>query len=284
MNLPRSAPAISVLMGVYNDAAVVGEAIDSLLRQTFADFELLVCDDGSIDGTLSILDAYRELDPRVIVLHNTSNLGLAATLNRCLDVARAPLVARMDSDDVAVENRFEIQVGYLRQHPEVSVVGGSALLFDERGEYGVRHSGDGEFSRWSAFKHSYFIHPSVMIRREALVAVGGYTEGERTVRAEDYDLWCKFAEGEFEGYNMPEVVIRYRQGRDAYKKRRYRHRVSVMRLKMYWRRRLGLPWYMDAWAVLPVMIGLVPSSAKKLLDNSFARIRLQAPRKNRLGE
>ena len=108
---------VSIIMGVYNDANLLSQAIDSLLAQTYAKWELIACDDCSTDNTSDILSEYAKNDPRIIVIRNEKNCGLAATLNHCLEYAQGEYIARMDCDDLSVETRLEKQVSYLQGPP-----------------------------------------------------------------------------------------------------------------------------------------------------------------------
>src|SRR5262245_47416384 len=133
-DMSTSTPAVSVLMPVYNAGRFLAPALDSILAQTFADFELIAIDDGSSDGSGKVLAEFAARDRRVCVL-TQENCGIVATLNRALELARAPLVARMDADDLSRPDRFAQQVAYLREHPDVAVVSGAMDQIDEDDAY-----------------------------------------------------------------------------------------------------------------------------------------------------
>ena len=132
VNAGERAPRVSVAMSVYNNEAVVGQAIDSILAQTFDDFEYLIVNDGSSDRSPAILDAYARRDPRIRVFHRP-NRELIACLNFMISEARAPLIARMDGDDVSLPDRFAKQVAYFDQHPACGVLGTNTNEIDEAG-------------------------------------------------------------------------------------------------------------------------------------------------------
>lgn len=183
-------PGVSVLMSVHNGEPWVSAAVESVLGQTFGDFELIVVDDGSTDRTGEILDRFR--DPRLRVVHQ-SHQGLTRSLNRALAVARAPLVARMDADDVSLPERLSRQVAFLEAHPEVGVLGTGCRDVDPLG--GVRRvyrppETDPEIRR-ALIRRNPFIHASVMVRREALERAGLYDEAVPV--AQDYDLWVRMS-------------------------------------------------------------------------------------------
>ena len=161
-------PTISVLMPAYNAEHYIAEAIASVLRQSYRDFELLVLDDGSTDRTPEIVGGID--DPRLRYVRNTDNLRLPLTLNRGLELTDGELVARMDADDVADSRRFEIQVEYLRANPQVALVGSGMTRFDDAGRVLVveRPVADPDVLRWRHQFSNQFHHPTVMLRRAVL--------------------------------------------------------------------------------------------------------------------
>ena len=187
-----NAPRVTVLMAVFNGERYVREAIESILGQTFGDFELLIVNDGSTDGTPAILDSYQ--DPRVRVIHNEHNLGLSRSLNKGFAHARGRYIARMDADDISERDRLEQQVAFLMRHPEVVVVGSWYRIVDHDGrQVGQRWvpCTDVEI-RWTLEFCSPFAHSAVMIPRHVLAGeVGPYDES--LVYAMDYDLWTRLA-------------------------------------------------------------------------------------------
>ena len=124
-------PLVSVIMGVYNDSKTLEAAIDSILNQSFQDLELIICDDASTDKTPLVFEKYRS-HPKIVLLKNEKNLGLAESLNRCLALARGEYIARQDADDTSLPERFEKQREYLKSHPETQVLGTFATIVDER--------------------------------------------------------------------------------------------------------------------------------------------------------
>jgi len=203
-------PTVSVLMPVYNAERYLSEAVESILGQTFADFEFLIVDDGSTDRSRAILERYAARDPR-IRLTSRPNTGYAAALNELLGLARGELVARMDADDVALPERLARQVDYLGAHPDVVGVGTAVHFIDAAGRFlRDRHPGmDHEAIQERALAGDCALnHPSVMMRRAALEAVGGYHV--EFMPAEDLDLWLRLGEvGRLT--NLPNVLMKYRQ-------------------------------------------------------------------------
>src|SRR6188472_559267 len=160
------APQVSVVMPVYNAERYLAEAIESTLAQSFADWELIAVDDGSTDGSSRILAEYAAADPRVVV-HRQENGGVAAASNRALELARAPLVARLDADDLSLPHRLEQQHRFLGDHPEVGMVGGQAAIVDLDGREvaEARYPLDDAAIREQMKRTTGFVHSSVMIRK-----------------------------------------------------------------------------------------------------------------------
>ncbi len=185
-----SAPKVSVLLPVYNGLGVVRTAIQSVLRQDFRDFELVIVDDGSSDGTAEILAAARSKDERIVVVRNATNRGLIASLNRGLASCRGEYVARQDADDVSSPERLRLQAAHLDAHPEVGVVA-SAYYRLRDGETRIlrRPPAEDTAIRWKLLFGNCWCHSTVMFRRDLLDA--GETAYGAFLHAEDYELWCR---------------------------------------------------------------------------------------------
>jgi glycosyltransferase involved in cell wall biosynthesis len=210
---------VTVLMPVYNGERFVREAVDSILAQTFADFELLIFDDGSTDATPQILGEYS--DPRIRVVRSDRNLGHTHLLNRGLTEARGMYSARMDADDVAFPDRFEKQVRYLDEHPQVAVVGGTAEVCGPHGPLGVflRTPCEPEAVRAGLTEGCMVTHPTAMMRTSVIRDLGGYRPIFRS--AQDDDLWLRVVE-RYDIANLPDVVLRYRVHNSQVTSRRIR--------------------------------------------------------------
>ena len=204
-----TAPRVSVAMSVYNNAPFLPQAIESILGQTFADFEFLIVDDGSTDGSGAIIDGYAARDGRVRPIHQ-ANAGLVVSLNRLLREARAPLVARMDGDDVSLPLRFERQVAFLDAHPDHGVVGTWSPTIDEAGhrlEHVENHPATNAEFLAKLGDGPPLCHPSVMMRRDLVLEAGGYRAAFR--HCEDYDLWLRLSE-RTKICSVPEELLLYR--------------------------------------------------------------------------
>lgn len=201
------APAVSVLVAVHNGAAHLGEAMASILGQSFRDFELLVVDDGSTDGTPALLRGCA--DSRLRVVRHDSNLGLIAALNRGLEEARGEYVARMDADDIALPRRLERQREMLSKTPSVGLCGTWFRTFGSGRAEVVRPPIRPEELAAKLFYESPLAHPSVMFRRK-LFAEHGLRYDPAFPHAEDFELWSRVARVT-DLANVPEVLLRYRR-------------------------------------------------------------------------
>lgn len=201
-----SSPLVSVVMPLYNSERYLREAMDSVLAQTFSDFELIVLNDGSTDGSQKILEDFRKLDPRIKLI-SRENRGLAETLNEGIDLARGKWIARMDQDDIALPNRFERQLQWL-QETNADICGSWIRLFGAADTYILKHAQTDSAIKMELLFGAPFAHPSVMMRT-ALVKELRYDKAWE--KAEDYDLWERAARGGWKMTNVPEVLLHYRQ-------------------------------------------------------------------------
>lgn len=210
MNQEVEQPRLSVAMAVYNNAPFLAEAIESILAQTIGDFEFLIVNDGSTDGSGAIIDAYAARDNRIRAIHQ-SNCGLVASLNHMVEEARAPLIARMDGDDISLPTRFERQLAFLHANPDYGVVGTSTHDIDEQGRLSPNvdfHPLDHEAFLAALETGPWLCHPSVIMRRDVVRAAGGYRAAFR--HCEDYDLWLRLSE-RTKLCTLPDRLFHYRR-------------------------------------------------------------------------
>ena len=203
-------PVVSVVMPVYNGEKYVAEAIDSVLRQTFTDFEFIIVDDCSGDRSVEIARAFSEKDSRIRLILSERNAGAAAARNRALAAARGEYIAMMDSDDLSLPERFQQQVGALVKRPEIGVLGTGARAVNQTLAplYDFNLPQGHALIVVNLFIGSFIINPTVMIRRELLESVGGYEPGWRV--AEDTELWSRLMwRARFA--NLPETLLLYRR-------------------------------------------------------------------------
>lgn len=250
---------ISVIMGIYNCASTLQEALDSLYAQSFQNFEIILCDDGSKDNTYEVALDNQRLHSNIILLRNEKNLGLNVTLNKCLEIAKGEYIARMDGDDISLPTRFEKQVMFLDEHPEYAIVSTPMIHFDETGEIFRGNIKEGEASK-NIFNYGPpFCHAPSMVRRKAFDDVGGYAVHPRLLRIEDYNLWMKMYEIGYKGYNMGEYLYLMRDDRNAAMRRTFRSRCNGIYAHWLAYKRLNLSFVkFSRYAMRSIILGLMP--------------------------
>lgn len=252
-------PRLSIISGAYNleGCFTFIKSIESILNQTFSDFEFIICEDGSSDRTYEILSEFAKKDKRIVLLKNEKNSGHAAALNHCLEVASGEYIGRHDCDDYAAPDRFEKQIAYLDAHPETDILGTAAYIFDKNGVYDSVI-----FPRYVEKKSFLFTSPhqhgSVIFRREALFTAGGYKVSKETRRNEDYELFMRmhaFAKSE----NLPDKLYYFLEDEKALKRRKYRFRIDEAKVRYRGFKQLGLMPRGFFYAVKPLIVGLIPA-------------------------
>ena len=207
-----SAPLISVVMSVYNGEKYLRESIDSILDQTYKNFEFIIINDGSTDSTKEIILSYD--NPKICLIDNEENMGLTRSLNRAIELSRCEYIVRQDADDISLAERLEKQLGYMKGHPQVAVVGCFGSVFNANGIVGTagnfRLSTKG-IKRYLA-KKNLLVHGSVMMRKSHLAKVGYYREFFH--HSQDYDLWLRLSE-HFDLAILPKPLYQYRITADA---------------------------------------------------------------------
>jgi glycosyltransferase involved in cell wall biosynthesis len=260
-----TAPAVSVLMGVWNGAPQVGEAVESVLSQTAADLELIVVDDGSSDATPVVLKSFR--DPRLHVTRRARG-GLTSALNAALAVARAPLVARLDADDIALPERLGRQLEYLKRHPDIGLLGTAARETDAAGrEVAIlRPPTDDALIRRALIRRNPFVHSSVVMRRATVEQAGGYDEAFPV--AQDYDLWMRMSRVTRMA-NLPDVLVTRRllPGRVTAARESERFKAEA---RIRWRavRSGAYPPWCAVWALRPLLAQALPVAVRRSLRRS----------------
>jgi len=204
-----TAPIVSILLPVYNCERYLGDAIQSIISQTFTSFEFIIINDGSTDRSADIIATFR--DKRIRVFHQ-SNQGLAATLNRGISLARGKYIARQDQDDLSNPGRISLQVAYMEEHPDCVLLGSWAQIMemDRLTDRFHRHPVDELMLRYQLLFNNPFVHSSVLLRRSALLQVGSYTTDPNRQPPEDYELWSRLSRiGSIA--NIGEVLLTYRE-------------------------------------------------------------------------
>lgn len=198
-------PLVSVVMPVYNQELYVGKAIESILGQTFRNFEFIIIDDGSTDRTWDIIKSYQ--DDRIIIFKNEINLGNYPARNRGIKASEGKYIAVMDGDDVSMRKRLEIQIKIMEEDPSLLAHGTAYVL--SNGKRGVKPA-DYEYIKAFLLYNNSFLHPSLMIRKDVLLTIGCYDEKYRY--SSDYDLVCRISK-KGKMINISDVLIQYRLGK-----------------------------------------------------------------------
>lgn len=257
---------ISVLMGIYHCANTLPEAIDSILEQTYTDWELILCDDGSTDDTYAVADSYRRRFPeKIVLLKNERNMGLNYTLNRCLEQAKGSYIARMDGDDVSLPQRFEKELAALQAEPEIAVVSCPMIHFDETGDY-AKGRCSSEYPGAELLVHGpVHCHAPCMVRAEVMRSVGGYSVDKRLLRVEDWHLWLKIYAAGGRGKNLTEPLYKMRDDRQAASRRKFRYRLNEAHVAAMAVKELGLPKWKYVFVLRPILVGLLPGPVYRYL-------------------
>ncbi len=204
----RASPSITVLISVYNGEKYLREAIDSILSQTYADFELLIIDDGSTDGSADIVLSYR--DDRITLEKNEQNLGLERSLNKGIHLAKGHYIARMDSDDISLPTRLEKQNIFMDDHPDVALCGTQADYFGAQSKITTRNPVSHEEIRARTLFRCPILHPTAILRKSSLLNGNLlYDLSGEYKYAEEYELWARILE-KHQVHNIDEVLLKYR--------------------------------------------------------------------------
>lgn len=251
---------VSVIMGVLyrrDNIMLLRRSIQSILNQTYRNFEFLICDDGSTEEARHYLEETEEQDTRVHLLRNCPKTDLASKLNWCLKEAKGVYIARMDDDDWSYAQRFEKQLRVLVENPQIAFVGSNVRLWRDGHVVGTRELPPQPEIRDFLFTQP-FVHPTMMFRKETLLAVGGYCEEPRCLGCEDYDLLLRFYEAGFAGMNLQEFLLVYTLPASGKKKQTIALRWNEGRTRWIRFKAIGLLPGALFYVVKPVLVGLLP--------------------------
>lgn len=222
---------VSVVMAVFNGQKYIEESVKSIIGQSFRDFEFIIVDDGSVDKTRKILENLSKKDSRIKIISNSVNIGLAKSLNKAIKISQGEYIARQDADDISLPERIEKQVVFLKNHPEIKVLG----------TFGYATNKDGKILRKEILpvssqeikkhliKANPFIHTSVMIRKETIDKAQGYNENFDVIQ--DYELWFRILRNE-QGENLPIFLVKRRYQPDMVSLKKNRKQLeSIIFLK-----------------------------------------------------
>ena len=256
---------ISVIMSVYNAEKYLEKAIDSILNQTYQDFEFIIVNDCSNDGSYAILKEYEKNYKCIRLINNTKNLGLTKNLNRAIAASKGEYIARMDADDISEINRFERQIEYFNNHKEVDILGTFSNDINEYGEV-IR-------TRTNPVSHNEIIsmlpklspmaHPSVMFKKRSLEKIDFYNEKYRT--SQDLEMWYRAAGTGLIFHNIPEFLFQYRIDGNFLARKTFKFRWNDYKLRLEGFKHIKLPWYKYSYAFIPLVLGFLPGSIYNLL-------------------
>ncbi len=259
-------PKVSILMSVYNCESTVESSIESIINQTFTDWEFIICDDGSKDNTYEVVKRAAEQEHRIILLKNEQNKGLSYSLNRCIKNARGEYCARMDGDDLCSSERLEKQVAFLDENPEYAFVSTRMTRFDENGTYSIpKPANSYSPTKMDFVKGSPFCHAPVMIRKSAYDSVNGYRDIDKTIGVEDYDLWFRLYANGYRGYILQEPLYHMFDGRAAAKRRTFIRRIREAEVRAEGYKMLNIPFIYRIYVLKPLIIGLIPQWLYKII-------------------
>ncbi len=259
----KNSPNISILMSVYNGEKTLAKAIDSILEQTYRDYEFIICDDASSDSTPEILKKYEEADSRIVLLKHEENKGLAASLNDCLGIAKGKYIARQDADDISMPERLSRTLEYLESSDSPYVACG-IYVFDDGGVFSKRLFEE-KITKHIIAKKNPFFHPTMMFKKEILDKVNGYRVAEETRRTEDYDLVMRLAAEGFIGRNLQEYLYYVYEPMDAYLRHTRKTRKYEIRTRWRGLRLMKSPFYDYFYLIKPIIMSLIPHKLYKKL-------------------
>lgn len=251
-------PKVSVIMGAYNCEKTIKRAIDSIINQTFQDWECIICDDGSTDNTWELLKQLTYGNSKFILIQNKRNSGLAASLNKCISVASGKYLARQDADDKSISTRLEEQVAFLDNNKDISVVGSYASLFDKNGQIWGKIMPPKVPLMVDWVKSATILHATVLMRREDIISVGQYNE--RAIRVEDYDLWLRLIAQGYKIRTLPKILYLVHWDKADYGRRRLRYRIIEMKVRFNGYRLLRLPVLNYLYVCKPLITGMIPKN------------------------
>lgn len=256
---------VSVIMACYNCAETLPKAIDSILAQTYENWVMICCDDGSKDNTLEVLNSYKERYPeKFVIIKNNGNRQLPYSLNHCLKYVETELVARMDGDDWSTPDRFEKQVSFLKAHPEYDLVGTGVAVND--GKTQIASIIKTEIPTKETMLHqNAFSHATIMTYKRVYDQLGGYSLDPTVLRVEDVDLWCRFLAAGFKGYNLPDELYVILEDRNAVKRRTLKARLNSAKTRSRGYRLMGFKGITLYKPYLIVLKAFVPTGLYQIL-------------------
>lgn len=257
---------VSVIMPIYNVEKTLAEAIESIINQTYSNWQLIMCDDASTDGTYKLAKSYAEKYPdKIILVRNEINLKIRVSLNHCLKYADGEYIARMDGDDISLSTRFEKQIAFLENNPKYIVCGCAMIPFDDDREYPPRVNKN----CFDVDQKRSCFHATLLCRREMYDRLGGYCEKWYTNRCEDQYLWYSLSSNrDMFTYNLEEPLYKVREDRNTYSRRNLKNAftTSICLIHCYHMMHFPLKQYIKV--LRPYISAILPYKIMKIYHNS----------------
>jgi glycosyltransferase involved in cell wall biosynthesis len=256
---------ISVVMSAYNAEKYISEAIESILNQSFENFEFIIINDCSTDNTLEIIKRYSSQDSRIKLINNKENLGLTSSLNKAIKSSKGKYIARMDDDDISEKTRFEKQIEFLEKNKDIDIVGSFAKNIDEEGnilnDRTVPLNHDEIINILP--KLSPLIHPAIIFRKKSLGKIGFYNEKFRT--SQDYEMWFRAMAAGLKFQNLPLYLVKYRVNDNYFERKSFKYRINDLKVRFKGYNEIKLPIYKWYPIFIPLILGVIPAWLYKLL-------------------
>jgi glycosyltransferase involved in cell wall biosynthesis len=264
---------VSVIISSFNSVRFLEPAIDSILQQSYSDFELIIIDDASTDGSKEILASFAAADSRIIPIYNRENIGLTKNLNIAISLSKGEYIARMDADDIALPERLEKQVIFLDTHKEIDVIGSAAIDIDESGKKIQLRKSPKTHDEIIALlpKANPMTHSTVMFRKDKFKKIGFYNESYRTTQ--DYEMWFRAAGQGWKFHNLQEVLLHYRMDNNYHKRKSFRYRLYDCKLRLQCYKHIHLPLFRYYYALIPIILGVVPENLYDSIKTLDPRVR-----------
>lgn len=266
-------PKVSIIMGIYNCENTLSDSIESIINQTYENWELIMCDDCSKDNTVVIAEKYvQEYPEKIKLIKNSTNLTLGPSLNRCIKYARGKYIARQDADDISARDRIQAQVDFLESNQDYDLVGTGMISFDASGEHGIRYTKEEPIGN-DLLRGTTFAHATILVKAYVMKDLNGYSEELYTKQVEDYQLWFRFFEKGYRGYNLQHLLYYVREDRDAYKRKNLRRRLNEVKVMLEGIGRLKLPIFSYAMVLKPIVAALIPRTVLRSYHKQKFKIR-----------
>lgn len=264
-------PKVSVIIPLYNVENYLEKCVDSILGQTYTNFEIIMCDDCSSDNTLKKAYELAKKDSRIVVLKNDRNLKAAATRNKCIEHSTGKYVLIQDADDYSEVTRMEKEVKALEDNPEFGFVATAYYRYNENGIWG-------EYYPWKEKPENKdflwglpYVHGTALFKKSVLDEVHGYRIAKDTARTEDFDLFLRLHIAGYKGINLMEKLYYYNENEDAYMRRKYKYRIDEAKMRWNAYRKLHLMPVGAIFAIKPLIVGLIPRKLQYIMRKKVTK-------------